>query len=295
MAFCTNCGAEVSGPFCGKCGTPAPGAMPAQGSTAPAGGVPAGGGTPPPPYSAPPTTPAAAAAKTSPLIWILAGCGGLIVLCMIIGGIFTYYAAHKARQFARNPALAVTKMIAAVNPDVDIVSVDEGKGVITVRDKKTGETVTMNFKDAQKGKFVFKGKGNEKLTMEAKGSGENGSLEVKSNDGTMTFGGSAKLPDWLPAYPGSPPQTAMSAQGAKGNSAIFSFKTKDSVDQVVRYYEDALKKSGLKANTNVMQQDGKPSLGIVTAEDAPTHRKASVTATVEEGATNVAVTFEANK
>src|SRR2546427_10331983 len=109
MAFCTNCGAEVSGPFCGKCGAPAPGAMPAQGSTAPAGGVPAGGGTPPPPYSAPPTTPAAAAAKNSPLIWILAGCGGLIVLWMILCGDFTDFAGPKGRPFWRNTAPAGTK------------------------------------------------------------------------------------------------------------------------------------------------------------------------------------------
>jgi len=298
MAFCTNCGAEVSGPFCGKCGAPAPRTTPAQSSMAPSGSVPAGSGSPPPsPYSAAPvaTTPAAAAAKTSPLIWILAGCGGLIVLCVIVFGMITYYAAHKARQFAKNPALAVTKMIAAVNPDVDIVSVDEGKGMITVRDKKSGETVTMNFEDAQKGKFVFKGKGNETVTMEAHGSGENGTFEVKSKDGTMKIGGVAQLPDWLPAYPGSTPQPGMSAQTNTGNSAIFSFKTKDSIDQVVHYYEDALKKAGLKVNTNVMQQDGKPSLGIVSAEDAGSLRKASVTAALADGVTNVGVTVETKK
>jgi len=302
MAFCTNCGAEVSGPFCGKCGAPAPRSTPAQGGMAPSGGAPAGSGAPTPPTFSTPAgpppvqpAPAAAAAKTSPLIWILAGCGGLIVLCVIVFGMITYYAAHKARQFAKNPALAISRMIAAANPDLDVVSVDEAKGVITVRDKKSGETVTMNFEDAQKGKFVFKGKGNETVTMEAHGSGENGSLEVKSSEGTMKIGGVAQLPDWLPAYPGSTPQPGMSAQTDKGNSAIFSFKTKDPIDQVVRYYEDALKKAGLKVNTNVMQQDGKPSLGIVTAEDSATQRKASVTATLAAGVTNVGVTVETKK
>jgi hypothetical protein len=239
------------------------------------------------------------ARKTSPLIWVLAGCGGLIVLAMIVGGLAMYYIAHKASQVAhmveKNPALAVTRMLAAANPEVDVVSVDEDKGKITVREKKTGKTMTMDFADAQKGKFVFEQDG-QKLQMEARADGDKGSLEFKSGDGSMKFqtgAGSEKLPDWIPVYPGSTPQGAFSLHKAdtKETSGSFHFTTKDSVEQVTRYYEDALKKTGMKVSTNTVQQDGKTGLGVVTADEAGNKRKAVVNAVVSSEGTNVGVTF----
>jgi hypothetical protein len=273
MAFCTKCGAQVEGPFCGSCGAPAP-------------------GTVAPPAAAPPVGPAAAQ-KTSALVWILGGCGGLIVLAAIVSGLSMYYIAHKARQVARNPALAVTRMIAALNPDVEVVSVDEDRGMITVRDKKTGKTITMNLRDAQKGKFVFEQDG-KKVEMEAHADGDKGSFEVKSSEGSMKFGtGTGKMPDWLAAYPGSTPAGLFSMQNDKGASGSFHFTTGDSIDQVVGYYNDAFKKAGMKVNTNSVQQNGKTSYGIVTAEEEGSKRKAMVNATVAGDGTNVGITFSA--
>src|SRR6476659_4820793 len=158
MAFCTKCGAQVQGTFCGSCGAPAGAA--AQGpSAAPVA----------PPVAAAPLPSTAAATKVSPLIWVLAGCGGLIVLAAIVASLALHFFVNKAGQFARkverNPGLAITELMAAHNPDVDVVSVDEGKGKITVRDKKTGKTMTMNFADAKKGKFVFEQDG-QKMSVQ---------------------------------------------------------------------------------------------------------------------------------
>jgi len=305
MAFCTKCGAQVQGPFCGTCGTPAAAgsaSQPGPGPQQPGPGPQLGSAAPPPvpPPSAPayvPQVSAAAPQKTSAVVWIIGGCGGLVVLAALVGGITMYYVAHKVKQAAHNPALAVTRLLAAANPDVDVVSTDEDKGTITVRDKKTGKTMTMNFADAQKGKFVFEQDG-QKVQMEAHGEGDKGSFEVKSSEGSMKFqagAGSAKLPDWLPAYPGSAPQGAFSMQNPKETTGSFSFVTKDSIDQVMRYYEDALKKAGLKVTSNTMQQDGKTSLGIVTGEDAGNKRKAAVNATAAAEGINVGVTFTASR
>src|SRR5882672_7778779 len=113
MAFCTKCGAQVQGPFCGSCGTPAP----AGGAPQPSAGPPPGGPAPPPftPPMPGPVAPVSASApqKTSAVVWILGGCGGLVVLAALVGGIAMYYVAHKAQQFGKNPALALTRMIAA--------------------------------------------------------------------------------------------------------------------------------------------------------------------------------------
>src|SRR5438552_8880073 len=119
MAFCTKCGAQVQGPFCGTCGSPAAkGSAPQPGAPPQSGAGPQPVGAAPPPvspsvYAPVPPVSAAAPQKTSAVVWILGGCGGLVVLAALVGGLGMYYVAHKARQAAhmleKNPALAVTR------------------------------------------------------------------------------------------------------------------------------------------------------------------------------------------
>lgn len=288
MAFCTNCGAQVQGAFCTNCGRP-------LGAPAQAGGSPPPGGPVPPaaPAAQPaPAVTAATPAKTSALVWVLAGCGGLIVIAALIFGVIAY----KARQFVRtaqhNPAYSIARLAAAANPDIEVLSTDEDKGTMTVRNKKTGETLTINLQDAAKGKFVFEQNG-KKAEINAQGSGDQGSFEVKSSEGTVKFGTDNKLPDWLPAYPGSTPKGVFSTQGPNGSGGTYGFTTSDSVDQVARYYEDALRKAGMKVTTSNMQQNGSTSLSMVSGEDNATKRKALVTVNFGQGVTHVGITFSA--
>ena len=286
MEYCTNCGAQVTGPFCGSCGAPA------KSSAAQAGAVP----TPPPPGSVvPPAQPApivapATPAKTSVLVWVLAGCGGLIVIAALVFGVIAY----KARQFVKsahgNPAYAAARLMAAANPDIEIVSTDEDHGTMTVHNKKTGETLTINLQDAAKGKFVFEQNG-KKAEINAQGSGDKGSFEIKSSEGTVKFGTDGKSPDWLPAYPGATPKGVFSSQTPKGVAGNYTFTTNDPIDQVTKYYEDALKKAGLAVTTNSVQQNGSTGMSIISGDDTATKRKAVVTATPSQGATGVSVTF----
>ena len=143
MAFCQHCGARVSGKFCSVCGTPA---VPAEVSPAPN------------------TAPALAPRKTSPVVWILVAVLGMFVLfgIAVIGGGFLL--AHKAKQagidtelMRNNPGLATAKLLAATDPDVEVVSSDDQHGLITLRQKSTGKTVTLNLDDMKQGKFTFNG------------------------------------------------------------------------------------------------------------------------------------------
>ena len=67
-----------------------------------------------PPMAPPPAQPAAGAPApkkgTSPLVWILAGCGGLIVIVGIIFAVLAYWGVHKVKGYAetarKNPAVA---------------------------------------------------------------------------------------------------------------------------------------------------------------------------------------------
>ena len=281
MEYCTNCGAQVTGPFCGSCGAPAKANTAAQGNVP---SPPPGGPVPPPPVAP------ATATKTSPLVWVLAGCGGLIVIVALIFGVIAY----KARQFVssaqRNPAYATARLMAAANPDIEVLSTDEDRGTMTVRNKKTGETLTINLKDAAKGKFVFEQNG-KKAEFSAQGSGDKGSFEIKSSEGSMKFGTDGKTPDWVPAYPGATQKGVFSSQTPKGLAGSYSFTVNDSIDQVAKYYEDALKKAGLTVTTNSVQQNGATGMSIISGEDTATKRKAVVTATPSQGATGVSVTF----
>ena len=133
MPFCVGCGADVTNKsFCAQCGKPVTGA-------------PSATAVAPQPVSIEPK-------KTSPIVWILLGVVGFFVLIgfAVMAGLG--FLAHKVAQ---NPALAITKLATAANPDIQVLSTDEGANTVTLRDKRTGETVTMNFDDVKKGKIVF--------------------------------------------------------------------------------------------------------------------------------------------
>src|SRR5271169_5469124 len=127
--------------------------------------------TPPPPPM-PPSGGPPVAKKSNVLLWVLAiigGCVALIIIAVVAGGLFLV---HKAKQagvdpelFQRNPALAATKMMTAMNPNVEFVSVDEGKQEIVLREKKTGNTYTISYDDARKGRFKMKENGTETVVI----------------------------------------------------------------------------------------------------------------------------------
>jgi hypothetical protein len=118
-----------------------------------------------------------------------------------------------------------------------------------------------------------------------------GGVQFKSGDGAIQIGGAAKMPTWLPDYPGSNPQTAFVAQGKDGqNGGTFIFKTKDSADHVVQYYRDQLEASGLKISTVVTSG----ASHVITAEDGARHHTVTVMATSRGSETSVNVTY-ANK
>jgi uncharacterized protein YneF (UPF0154 family) len=207
-----------------------------------------------PPMAPPPAQPAVGAPApkkgTSPLVWILAGCGGLIVITMLVLLVGGYFVAHKVKGYAqmakKNPAMAAAKIMVSVNPDLEIVSEDDDKGTITVRDKKTGEEITMNAEDIKEGRLKFKNKKGEEVTFE--GSGESGKegFKIKTDKGTMAFGNAPAEapPSWVPSYPGANAVASSKEKTDEGFTGTYSFHTSDSGEAVLAYFEKELKKAG---------------------------------------------------
>ena len=237
--------------------------------------------------------------KSNVLTWVLVGCGSFIILGVIAFAVGGYFVWSKAKEVGldpalmqKQPALATAKIMVAMNPDIELVSVDEEKGLITVKDKKTGKTVTINLDQAKEGKVSFENDGEGEVSVEAKGDEASGSLEVKTKEGTAKFrsGAAAEgLPDWFPAYPGAKVQGNYSAHGQDGYTGGYQFTTQDPIDRVVKFYEDRLKQAGLKVTTNLVQQDGKVTGGMATGEDAEKKRTAFVNAAAGDNGTQVSV------
>jgi hypothetical protein len=246
-----------------------------------------------PPQPLPPPVPAPK--KTSPIVWILVAVVSIFVLAgiaVIAGGIFFV---SKVKQAGNNPALFAAKMIAAANPDVSVVSSDDARGTVTFLDKKTGKTVTVSFDDVKKGKITFEADG-QKASIETKGEGKDGAVLVTSPEGSIKFGaGAAKLPDWLPAYPNVTPQGTFGIQGVGEDSGNVTFTVKEPLDKVVSFYEEGLKKSGLTTNSNVLQQNGKATGAMVTAEDQAKKRSAMINLGAGDDGVTVNVTYTTKK
>jgi hypothetical protein len=236
-----------------------------------------------------------------PLFWILGGCGGIIVIGAIAFFVLSYFVYNKAKQVSREfqerPALATAKAITALNPDVEVVDADDEKGTITIRNKKTGETITMSADDASKGKLSFKKDGKDVGSVELKAGENSGSLEIKSNEGSAKVGVgiSDQAPNWLPMYPGANIQWDLSVHSKDGQTGSLHFVTTDSAERVVRFYEEEFKQAGFTVSTSAVQQGGARS-SYVTVEDSGRKRTASATVMPDSGGGNrVQVIFESKE
>jgi uncharacterized protein YneF (UPF0154 family) len=252
-----------------------------------------------PPMAPPPVQPAPGAQApkkgTSPLVWILAGCGGLIVIAILVLLVGGYFVAHKVKGYAdiakKNPAMAAAKLMVSVNPDLEIVSEDDDKGTITVRDKKTGEEITMNAEDIKEGRLKFKNKKGEEVTFE--GSGEKGKegFKIKTDKGSMTFGsgpGEAP-PPWVPTYPGGKAVASSRENTEQGFTGTYSFQTSDSGEAVLAFFEKDLKKAGFNVTrTSTGQMSG---LGTINARAKDGKQTVNVVVTQIADATQVMVQY----
>jgi hypothetical protein len=266
MPFCSSCGAEIKGAFCTQCGAAGAaagaqaGAMPPQPPAAPVQPVP--GAIPMP-------SPQPRSSGTKVLLWVL---GGIVVLVMLsILGV-----AAVGYWFVRNPGRAISTMITAANPDVEVVDVDNAGRRITIRNRHDGKQVTLSFDDVKNGRFSLS------------------AVDENGKVGRVELGeGAGKMPGWVPVYPGAKVDGHLTGMGDDGDrvgeGGVYSFSSADPPDQVMKFYQDKAADLGMKVNLTTATAEG----GHLSAADEEDNRSLVVmVGSGSGGGTSGSVTFK---
>jgi hypothetical protein len=244
----------------------------------------------PTPPNIPPQGQVPAAKKTSIWVWIFGGLAVFLFAIMLTCGVVAYMgmrmiksAGFDSELMRTNPGLAMAKMVTAMNKDYETVSTDDRKGIIVVREKSTGKTLTMKFDPDTKKMVVITDDGKQaSVTV------DNNGVTATSADGTVKFGSAVgnNAPSWVPVYPGSSPQGTMSTTSPEGSQNTFTFKSKDDAGKIIAYYSDQLKAAGFSINMTTNTGQG----GMVQATDDGKKRTIIVTVGTSSDGTETGVT-----
>jgi hypothetical protein len=237
--------------------------------------------------------------KTSPLVWILVGCLGLVVIGGVIFAAAGWFALKKGKEyvqeFADNPMKKSVEAMVALNPDLELVSSDDKAETMTIKNKKTGEVATFNWSDIQNGNFKWETEGQ---SYSVNANGQNGGVTVQDESGktSATFGG-GQVPSWFPQYHNATETNVLVDANQNGQqSTIWTFSTVDAVPDVLKFYEDSLKGSGWEVSTSssnvggaangsveAKQDNGAKTLNLVVTQSSGSASQAMVTYTAPGG------------
>jgi hypothetical protein len=223
---------------------------------------------PPPPYQPPQPPPAPPADPTyapgaapkkkglPPLAWVGIGCGVLLLLGALVFAVLVGWGVKKAGDLAHDmedpntASMTIAKTIVRVNPELELVDSDDDDGTLTIRNKKTGEVLTVDVSEVEEGRFSFKGEDGEEVTMGMeKGEDGQGAFTVRDREGNETFrvgaGGEENIPRWVPRYEGVEISGTMANRSGGETNGGFAFETDDSVEDVLAFYADELEDEGM--------------------------------------------------
>ena len=152
--------------------------------------------------------------------------------------------------------------------------------------------MTVNYDEISEGKLTFEDESGETGSINLD-QGEDGTISVTTDDGTASFGASGaavELPDWLPRYTGSiRDQGGYTAASEGKRNGVYSFKTDDSAEDVLAFYEGVLKDLGLEV-TDASMNSGGESVQVRSGNSADYSISATVSTAV--GSTGVAIVYQ---
>jgi hypothetical protein len=203
--------------------------------------------------------------------WFAMGCGILAILgigsCFAVGFFVNKKVSEVAEDFEKNPAKAAAELAVKLNPEVELVSSTEHE--MTVRNKKTGEVITVDFEDAKNGKFTFKSKEGEATAV-------------------LGSGANTKVPEWVPMIDGERTGN-YEATTPEGHAGAVTITTAETVANVMAFYKAKLEAAGFEVQT--LTADGPVSGGTVIGTAADRKRAINVVISTADGKTQAIVTF----
>jgi hypothetical protein len=236
---------------------------------------------------------------------IAIGCGAVAILSIVVVGVAIVaggmFVAKKAKDagfdtelMARNPGLAAARMMVTANPDLDLVDMDEDRGTLTIRNKETGETLTVDFKDIEEGRLTFS---TEEGEVTFRGDDSGARMEVTDETGetqTMEFGAAAdrsRIPDWIPVHQGELNVGFTATDGGK-RVGMFSIETSASRQDVGDFYVAELEGRGFTPSVASMEA-AEMRMITVTGSHPDGVRELTVLIHEAEGKTTITLNYEA--
>jgi hypothetical protein len=270
---------------------------------------------PPPPPPPPPAAPVKGSNRT--LIIVLCILGGLF---LIIGGCMatcTYFVHKKATEYSadvkKDPQLATVNMIASVTPNLQVVSKDAAARKITIRNKKTGEVVTLdlnNLSSDNMEKAVQQFAKGQKVSTPAQSDSETSepaaasamteelpapakpAPESISPARASAFAAALKrFPAFIPAYRGGKTLEASLGEIAGNTMGTYVFTTGDPVETVADFYEKALTDGGFTIASRESGTDENGATTSILAQHTDPQMMVSIAVKIEKGKTHVDIGF----
>lgn len=202
-----------------------------------------------------------------------------------------------------SPVRTMAETAIRLNPELDLISTDDGAGTITFRNNETGEEATLNFEDIAEGRFTmttsegeFSVDASAAAAAAADGGTPAGGVTFSGPDGQSRLGGNIsldELPDWVPVYPASDDaQVGFLTSTDAGQSGMLTGTTDHDVEQVVEHYRGAFEDNSFTIGNESSTQSGTTQFTLISATgDGGT---VNVTVTRDDGEdTTFAVMFTA--
>jgi len=179
----------------------------------------------------------------SGMAWLGIGCGTILIICVLVASLLVGWCKRKLDDFAKNPEKAAAEMVVKLNPDLEMVSTDDTKGEMTIRNKK-GEVTTLSYKDISEGRIT-----------------------VRDKDGNLTMLGTGDLsqvPEWVPRLPNASDEISVMHTEANGKIAgMLNATTTDPIETVEEFFKSRATELGLsESNRSSFSTNGVSSLNV---------------------------------
>lgn len=231
------------------------------------------------------------------------GCGGLTLLVLLVAVLLGMKACNMAKEvvgdFKANPEKAAAMMVLKFNPELDIVKTDDARGEITVRNKKSGEEVTLSFKDISEGKFSMKNAKGEVVSIDGSDAAGKGGIVMKGPEGEVVIGGTNATaiapPAWVPMYPNLKSQPGGMRSEKNGVIAgTFVAETSDTETKVMDFYIESLKAAGFETEVAITNANN-VEVKMIEASKDDGNVSVNVMITNAKSKINVIIYYEAKK